>query len=259
MLLSMVTGQVAFGHDFWIEPSSFRPEIASSVRLMLRVGEDFSGRPVPRRQDRIERFVLSGPAGERTIAGIESRDPAGFARIDAPGAYVAAYQSRRSPITLPGSRFEKYLAAEGLDAVLEARRRRGDSDAEGREVFSRCAKTVLRVAGSEPVDSDPALIGCPFELILEAGSEAPAAGRTVAVRAFYRGQPVEGAKIVALARSASGRHIAVQSDATGAAEFRIDKAGPWLVKAVHMVEAPSDIDADWESFWASVTFEAEAR
>ena len=31
--------------------------------------------------------------------------------------------------------------------------------------------------------------------------------------------------------------------------------GVWLVKAVHMVPLPKGQDADWESFWASLTFE----
>jgi len=32
----------------------------------------------------------------------------------------------------------------------------------------------------------------------------------------------------------------------------------WLVKAVHMVPAPAGSDADWRSFWASLTFESRA-
>jgi len=33
----------------------------------------------------------------------------------------------------------------------------------------------------------------------------------------------------------------------------------WLVKAVHMIPLPKDGDADWESFWASLTFELPAQ
>jgi len=29
----------------------------------------------------------------------------------------------------------------------------------------------------------------------------------------------------------------------------------WMIKAVHMIPAPAGIDADWSSFWASLTFE----
>lgn len=265
MLTAAVTStQPALGHDFWIEPSTYRPEVASSVRLALRVGEDFTGRAVLRSQDRIGRFVVFGPRGERTVAGIEARDPAGFARIDIPGTYVVGYRSLRSSITLEGTRFEKYLAAEGLDAVLEERRRRGESRADGREVFSRCAKTVLLSsggaagAGYDTGAARTAPMGCPFELVLETHHAEPTAGGTISVRVLYLDRPLGGTKVVALTRGPNGRHLTVRSDADGRAEFSIDVAGPWLVKAVHMVEAPEEIDADWESFWASITFEAGA-
>jgi hypothetical protein len=32
----------------------------------------------------------------------------------------------------------------------------------------------------------------------------------------------------------------------------------WLIKAVHMVPAPAGTNAEFMSFWASLTFEAEA-
>ena len=32
----------------------------------------------------------------------------------------------------------------------------------------------------------------------------------------------------------------------------------WLIKAVHMVPAPADSNADWASYWASLTFELQA-
>jgi hypothetical protein len=46
-----------------------------------------------------------------------------------------------------------------------------------------------------------------------------------------------------------------QSDRDGRAAFKIEEPGAWLVKAVHMVPAPAGSNADWESFWASLTFE----
>jgi hypothetical protein len=40
--------------------------------------------------------------------------------------------------------------------------------------------------------------------------------------------------------------------------FRLRPGGMWLVKAVHMVPAPAGANADWASFWASLTFEMRA-
>jgi hypothetical protein len=33
----------------------------------------------------------------------------------------------------------------------------------------------------------------------------------------------------------------------------------WLVKAVHMIEAPAGSNADWLSYWASLTFEMPGK
>ena len=31
--------------------------------------------------------------------------------------------------------------------------------------------------------------------------------------------------------------------------------GEWLIKAVHMVDCPEGSGAEWQSYWASLTFE----
>ena len=36
-------------------------------------------------------------------------------------------------------------------------------------------------------------------------------------------------------------------------------AGVWLIKAVHMIAAPPGSGAEWESFWASLTFALPAH
>jgi hypothetical protein len=39
-------------------------------------------------------------------------------------------------------------------------------------------------------------------------------------------------------------------------QLPLSEAGIWLIKAVHMIEMPPDNKvAQWESFWASLTFE----
>ena len=43
-------------------------------------------------------------------------------------------------------------------------------------------------------------------------------------------------------------------ESAGRATFRLPHAGVWLVKAVHMIPFDGG-KADWQSFWASLTFE----
>jgi hypothetical protein len=50
--------------------------------------------------------------------------------------------------------------------------------------------------------------------------------------------------------------LSARSDSRGAFSFMLPRAGVWLIKSVHMVRAWFFSDADWDSFWASLTFEA---
>jgi uncharacterized GH25 family protein len=56
--------------------------------------------------------------------------------------------------------------------------------------------------------------------------------------------------------------VSATTDKTGAAEFKLTKGGVWLVRGVHMrrvTEKEPVPAADWESFWASVSFELPAK
>jgi len=68
--------------------------------------------------------------------------------LGAPGLAVIGYRSQRTAITLEAEKFEKYLADEGLDGVLKARKTRGEQDKPGNEVYSRCAKSLIAVDGT---------------------------------------------------------------------------------------------------------------
>lgn len=62
-----------------------------------------------------------------------------------------------------------------------------------------------------------------------------------------------GATVMAIDRG--GMRITARSDSRGRAAFSLPKAGVWLIKSVWIVPAPAGSDVDWESLWASLTFE----
>lgn len=255
---ALVLVQPAAAHDFWIEPSSFRPAAGTTVSVRLWVGERLEGDPVPRSFGRIERFVWRGPSGEAPIDGVEGADPAGLLRVPRRGLLTIAYRGRRSAITLAPAKFDAYLAEEGLDRVLHHRRQRGDAGREGREVFSRCAKALIQVEGSRGGGSDQPL-GLTLELVAETNPYRLRAGEDLTVRLLYEGRPLAGARLAAVSRTSPDQTIVERTDPEGRARLHLDRPGMWLIKAVHMVEAPRGLDAEWESLWASLTFEMPPR
>jgi hypothetical protein len=240
-------------HDFWILPGTFTPEIGTTVALALRVGDGFRGEPVLADRRQIERFFAVGPAGEAFVGVRQGSEPAGYVRVETPGLWIIGYRSRPSPISLPADQFERYVADEGLGRIVEARAAHGESGLPGREIFSRCAKSLLEASPAD--EGHDRQLGLRLELIAEDNPYVRRPGDELSFRLLYEGDPLPDAVVVAVNGDEPDTRLATRSDPEGRAVFRLGRAGQWLVKAVHMVAAPPDVAADWESLWASVTFE----
>jgi uncharacterized GH25 family protein len=250
----MLVAVPALAHDFWIEPTSFHPQVGETVGLALRVGQNFHGDPVPRMNESIEKFIAVSASGERNVEGIAGRDPAGIVRVAGPGYVVVGYRSRPKALELPADDFERYLQEEGLEKVIEARAARGDSRKPSREIYSRCAKAILDVGGAGSSGSDRAL-GLRLELVPGKSPKEAGGGRSFPVRLFYERKPLSGALVVAIREGDPEKPQSARTGPDGGVAFALEPGGVWLVKTVHMVPAPASSGADWESLWASLTFE----
>ena len=256
LALLPLLASIAGAHEFWIEPSTFRRAKAGPVTFSLRVGEGFTGDAVPRAAGRIERFFVAGPKGERDVVGREGEDPAGALRLEEEGLHVVVYRSTRRPSLLDAKKFEAYLAEDGLDDVLAWRKARGESQKDGNEVYSRAVKSFIRVGSdSSPATGFDRVFGFPFELVPETDPLSLRAGDSLNVRALVDGKPMANVLVGALQRTDALGTNARRSDQAGRVTFVLDRAGAWLIHAVHMRRAPADAKADWESVWSSLTLD----
>lgn len=257
-MVLLAVGKVS-AHDFWIEPSSYEVKLGARVALRLRVGESFQGTRVVRSGEHISRFISAGLGGETAIDGVEGIDPAGFFQPAEPGFHVVGYFSNPTFIELQAAKFEEYLREEGLDQIVELRRERGDSSNPGRELFSRCAKTLIRAGDSDAPSGFDRSLGFPLEIVPLTNPYAAGSAQSLSVRLSYRGAPVEGGLVVATHRVGESSALQVRTDAEGGAVLELGRAGIWLINAVHMVPAGAGSGADWHSWWASLTFRIPAE
>jgi hypothetical protein len=254
---------IARAHDFWIEPSNYRPPASSTVAIRLRVGQDFLGDPVPRPSSAmLLRFDATTATGTAPVIGVQGEEPAGIVEIEGDGMTVVTYHSAPSYVELTEEKLAQYLRDEGLERIHEARRRSPSAGQPWREIYSRCAKSLLwtgqgtgHAMGRRPAAIGNQPVGMPLELIAETNPYAMKAGGALPVRLLYRGQPLRDALIVAIPKMAPNRRIALRSDAQGRVRLKLPSAGEWLIKAVQIVPAPEGARGQWESFWASLTFE----
>ncbi len=245
-----------FAHDLWIEPTTFSPQPGQIVGVRLRVGQDLLGDPVPRDPALVNQLVFEDAGGRKPLVGRDGADPAGFLRVAEPGLLVIGYLSNASAVALPPEKFNQYLKDEGLDEVAALRARRKQTGDTAHELFSRCAKSLM-LSGSPSRTQADRVLGFTLELVAERNPYALRAGEDLPVRLTYEKRPLAGALVVAMNRLNPSEKQTARTDADGRVRFRLRPGGMWLIKAVHMIPAPAGSNAEWASFWASLTFEPE--
>ncbi|HVS18290.1 MAG TPA: DUF4198 domain-containing protein, partial [Planctomycetota bacterium] len=133
------------------------------------------------------------------------------------------------------------------------------SERPGRERYERCCKALVQVGGEGR--GGGATLGLPLEWIV-VGDPFDAAAETLELELRFEGRPLAGVRVGVLALGTdspdaqAAQERLLVSDERG--RVHVPRAGRWLVAAVHMRRAAQDEDADWHSWWASLTFEGPA-
>jgi len=268
----------AKAHEFWLSPSRYAGG-GGPIAVRALAGTGFRGEEKPWDPGHTVRFIARVA---RSIDLTRAASPgdftwASFVPSDQGGAMLA-FESGFTPIELPAAQFETYLANEGLDGPLAARHR-SRATGPGRERYRRCAKVWLMGAAAQPraehalahaqlapgqVDRATAVTGLPLEIV---PLSAPGAEPTMCARVLWNGTPLAGALVKAwratlgtdaASRDSIGVAWSGRTDARGKFVIPTADAGEWLVSTVQMVPCPDRAQADWESTWASLTFERAA-
>lgn len=241
-------------HDMWIEPATFSPAAGQIVAVKLRVGQDLLGDPLPRDPALIQQFLFDDGSGPKPVVGCAGADPAGYLRVEAPGLLVVGYRSHASAVELGAEKFNQYLKDEGLDAILALRSSRKQASVGGRELFSRCAKSLVLSGAASSTQHDRNL-GFTLELVAERNPYLLRESELLPVRLTYEGRALAGALVVAINRLNPAERLTARTDRDGRVRFRLRSRGMWMIKSVHMLPGDAGSGADWRSYWASLTFE----
>lgn len=209
-------------------------------------------------------------------------------RTGAPGTYVVGVSIRPRTFTLSGEDFDEYLRHDGVLDVLEARREAGELGTPATETYSKHAKAILQV-GNRRTGEYAHRLGYPVELVPLRNPYGLGVGDTLELLFLREGDPVSGQLVYASwegyrpeagdgggdgaaappARDAPGASgpgaeaaaprarepIRTRTDVDGVARIPLRRAGKWYVRLIHMERVPDDPDVDYESNWATLTFQ----
>lgn len=257
--LTLALPSALAAHDYWLELSKYRPAAGEGVLVSHRVGEKLAGEAVPRNPLAIVRFDLVAADGSAApVPGRDGFDPAGFLKVGTAGPALIVFQSTRSFVELLPEKFSAYLELEGLEKIERERQETGKGKELAREAFSRsaAAQVCIGTPGAEAKGTPPpAPAGLDLEIVPDRDLCAAKAGSEIGLRVLFHGQPAEGLLAMALSRTNPATALVARTDRHGHVAFKLDRPGFWLIKAVEMRPLAGEPRADWESFWASLTFE----
>lgn len=176
------------------------------------------------------------------------------------GTYAIGVSTHPSMIELSRDDFIAYLRHDGILDTL-ATFENDNELSEVRERYSKHVRAIVQVGAERSADYSKPL-GYPVEILLEQNPYDLGMGDELSFRVLFNGEPVANQIVRASyegfhGHDASDHHANaynLRTDEDGRARFLLNNAALWYIALIHM-EKIDDEEADYESSWATVTFE----
>jgi uncharacterized GH25 family protein len=242
-------------HEFWMAPDKFYYRPGEDLSVDFYVGEDFIGKPWEVEKDRFERFEIHRQKNAQDVKSMLKGGEliALTFPLSEEGSHVVVMQGNHQYIELEAEKFNAYLKEDALDEAYSYRRKSNQLDKVGKELYARYSKMIFQV-GNKVDDVYKKSVGLPLEIFVEQNPATLKVGNKVSFKLMFEGKPLFGARVSVWNRynnRTTRQPIFTQQD--GRIETHISNPGPWMVSVVKMVPS-KDPKADWESYWASLTF-----
>ncbi len=256
---------VVMAHDLWLVPARFVVTPGAKVVVALNTGDTFPVSEGAVKPERVERASVVTADGSTPLTAFRVDAKTTLVDVTAPrrdGGAVVEVVLKPVATKQPRASFDEFVKHEGLDTVAAQLAREPARRGEERRTYAKYAKVLLRVGGgggAAALFSKP--LGHRLEIVPEADPRALKPGDALPVRLLFDGRPLAGARLVVgstgAATATQSKMPGIRTDAEGRANLRLaNRGGAHYVHALHMIPAPGRSDVEWESFWATLTFES---
>lgn len=257
-LVSGASAQIAYSHDFWIEPPTYEVEAGDVVPLSIFTGHGEDKANWPYESHRIIGLRSTGPAGLESHMSGDTGGPS--VRLTREGLHMVFIESTNSYSRLPAEKFDAYVEEEGILPIAAARLIDGDASADGTELYSRRGKALIKV-GCDGIEdqswSRP--LGLTLEIIPLSNPFDWDAGDSLGVEVRFHGQPIGSATLHVSELGEDGKSFTTKTGSDGRVDLSADLTeGRWLVHTVWSQKAENLLaGADYQTVFSSLTFETE--
>jgi hypothetical protein len=246
----------AAAHDLYLMPEPFVTRPGAVLLVVYQNGDEFPQGTANVKPERLRRTELIWKGGSAPFENIRAEEKRTTARVRVPGEGTMVLVSHTLPnfIELDPQKFQHYLEHENLDEILNWRKQHGEAGKPGREIYSKYVKSLVRSGRPDGFHSHEA--GMTIEFIAEADPYALRPGHELPVQLKFRGQPKAGVAVESawLENGVAKMETIGRTGSDGRIRIPIRARGPHRLHAIVMERREDRSQADWESFWTTLTF-----
>ena len=242
-------------HEFWLQPKKYRYMLGEEVKVDFMVGESFTGEYWDLARHKAEKMELHRASGvEDLVKEVKSTKGNNLSvKADQEGTYLLAMQSNAAYIEMEGKEFNAYLKEDGLDNILNERKKLNQLEKPSTEYYTRYVKLLVQV-GDKKDDSYKKKVGLRYEIIPDQNPYTLKTGDHLQCNVFFEGKPAPHALVKVwnkVNNTTFMQNIYTEND--GSIRFPISTSGEWMVSSVKMIKSETE-GAQYHSLWASLVF-----
>jgi len=261
----------ALAHDLFLKLDSYFVKPNDKVSISVLNGS-FSASEGAVTYARLADVSVISPDGTRSkVAEADFTKDEKIAYLNftptAEGTHVAGLSTMPREIELSGKDFNEYLAHDGIPDTLAERRRNKELTKPARERYSKHVKIIFQSGGSL-TDTYQTELGYPVEIVPMDNPYSLKVGDTLRFRCLKDGRPLANQFVMtgydrrpstatATTKTAVRSQPSLRTDRDGVARVKLTAAGRWYVKFIQMTRLTGDPKLDYESKWASISFEVK--
>lgn len=243
-------------HEFWLEPEKFIYEPGDSVNIRFFVGENFEGENWSGNQSKVNQLNFYSKDFTDDLLTELSEDKGDSLQIsfNDEGTVMLTFNSNNSFINLEAEKFNAYLKEDGLQSAIDYRREHHESDSAGKEFYQRSVKTILQIGESKD-NTCSKKTNLPLDIIPLQNPYDLKENDSLAIKILFRKSPLKNALIKTWNRIDNHTiSIDYTSDEKGEIHIPVIQKGKWMVSTVQMIRLDNNKEADWQSYWGSLTW-----
>ncbi len=255
ILLTLFLATTVFAHEYVLIAYNFIVKEGEKLELHLFVADGFNiemERPV--QKSITKEFELISEKGKTDLLPKlqDGALPVLEMDVDFKGLGLIHMERDYARITLPNDKFKSYLKGDNIENI----RIDDSTKTEQSERYTQYIKTLIQSNQKSNDEIYKTVVGHNFEIVLLQNPYELSQGDWIRAKVYFMGEPLKDKVITA--RNRKGNEPAIfqysRTDENGICSFKLERKGDWFFHATHMIKSRDLNDADWESFWTTISF-----